>query len=153
MIFIRRWQSCRNVYKALIIILGNEGLSYVWYQIFGAINFNNLLTYMVAFAVFERVTIALILRYPVQFLTKYIQVLLYLSIIAHAFGAFCWAGPSDAGLILYDNATLVIFYLQMLGFIGYGASRGGKRGRAISVPTRMVGVHGFHGSQRNPPID
>jgi len=142
-----------NVLITILLLAGTQLFSFVWGIGFEYLQISNMLVQMCAYAVIDLLTISLIARYPVQFLTKYLQILLCLSIIGHAIGAFWWVTYNNPALALYDEAKIVIFCLELAGFFIYGITRPGKRRRAVAFPTRISVVHSVQGRQRNTAID
>lgn len=86
---------------------------------------SNLYTQMATFAIVDILTIWVISRNPVKYLTKAIQVILWISVLAHVLGAWCWV--YDTHLSVYDASKNWIFYLELMAFTAYGTFSGGKR--------------------------
>jgi len=97
---------------------------------------SNLITQMFTFLMIDLLTIRVIAYYPVKFLTKWITIILYLSVIAHVFGGYCWISY-NACVNAYDASKDWIFYLELMAFIAYGTYSGGKRIRTLAFPARM----------------
>lgn len=115
-----------NILRLIGILAIAEIFCLYWDALFKQLEMSNLYTQMLTFAIVDLLTIRAISYYPVKFLTKAITFTLYLSIIAHNFGAYCWVSYNTC-INIYDMSKEWIFYLELMAFIAYGTYSGGKR--------------------------
>lgn len=122
------------IVTTLVIV---ELLCRAWGSAFTELGMFNLYTNMMTFMMVDIITIIILSKLRIRFLTVFIQVILCLSVINHTFGGFCWVSYNDLGLSTYDVNKELIFYLEILAFIGYGIYRGGKRFRTLGATIRL----------------
>ena len=134
---------------ATILILGAvEILCLGWAGVISGSESPILLTQMLPFMMLDSATILVISRYPVFKLTRRLKICLYLSMLVHLFGAFCWVAYMPT-LDLYDNLKDVIFYLELMAFTAYGISNGGRRLRTMAFSSSLDGLFRVSSSDGN----
>ena len=126
-----------NILRLIGVLALAEVFTYCWDVFFKSVDFSNLYTQMLTFLVVDLLTIKIISLHPIQNLTRFIQVILYLSVITHVFGAYCWVSYGEC-VNTYDQSKDWIFYLELMAFAAYGTFNGGKR---ISAMVNPSGVH------------
>lgn len=143
-----------NLLITIGILISAETFAVKWDSYFESIEFSglpvwmadflSLLVQMPTFLFVDILTIFLLSLFPVQILTKYLQAILCLSVVSHAFGIVSWISSNDSAVFLYDDLKDLVFYLELVGFILYGIYRSGKR-LGILAPRR--GVDMLHSMQ------
>lgn len=127
-----------------------EGFCLPWDAGFKAIDLSNLWTQMVTWGTVDLVTIMILFKYPVKYLTRPLQAVLALSIITHCFAAYAWALYNQPYLDVYDNVLKEgIFILEVMVLIFYGIYRGGKRLRVFDCRSGLDDVSGVFSDQGN----
>ena len=140
-----------NILRMVAILAIAEIFCLYWDALFKYLEMSNLVTQMLTFIIVDLLTIKVIAHYPIRLLTKYITIILYLSIITHVFGAYCWTSYNTC-VDTYDISKDWIFNLELMVFIIYGIYSGGKRLRAMVVPAGMDDMVGNPGDNTDHQI-
>ena len=136
-----------NIVWTVAILAIAELICFGWSHLIKPLEIAGLYTHLLPFMLLDSLTIKLIDRFPVFKLTRWLKICLCISIIAHMFGAFFWV-LSSPWMAVYEQSKDVIFYLELLAFIGYGIYNGGRKLRSMAFPSSMDGLFKLQGIHR-----
>lgn len=139
-----------NMIRIAFILAFAEIFCIVWNAGFMRIDFSNLYTQGATFALIDYIAIKLLRKYPIIPLTKLLEIILWMSIITHAFGGYAWITYNQIWLEVYDDFLKDwIFLMELMAFIAYGIFGGGKRIRTMAATFGLDDISGIKGNRGN----
>lgn len=136
--------------RIALILAFAEVFCILWNAGFLRIDFSNLYTQGATFALIDYLTIKIFRKYPIIPLTKLLEIILWMSIITHAFGGYAWITYNQIWLEVYDDFLKDwIFLMELMAFIAYGIFGGGKRLRTLATTFGLDDVSSDQGNHRN----
>lgn len=112
------------IIPAIAILASIQTIAYIIDMTAIEMGIQGIWTHHITFAILDLLTVYLLSRLYIPYLTKVLQFILLMSAFSHVIGGFCYLMDYENGLLKYDKLKAVYFYAEIMAFITYGMGGG-----------------------------